>query len=47
MKKLWTQVKALEKDFDKVTYKNVPRAQNAEADKIVNEVLDSVQNLNA
>ena len=43
MNKLWNEIKALEKHFLRVTYKNIPRAQNVEADKIVNEVLDSVQ----
>lgn len=43
MQKLWKEVKELEKYFVKVVYKNIPRAQNSEADAIVNEVLDSVQ----
>ena len=43
MNKLWKEIKALEKHFLRVTYKNIPRAQNVEADKIVNEVLDSAQ----
>lgn len=42
MRKLWSEVKTLEKYFTKTTYKNVPRAQNAEADAIVNEVLDAI-----
>ncbi len=43
MRRLWAEIKALEKHFKKVGYKNIPRAQNSEADTIVNEILDSAQ----
>lgn len=42
MQKLFAQVKKLEKDFDFVVYKKVPREKNKKADKLVNEVLDSL-----
>lgn len=41
MKNLWVMVKNLEAKFKKVTFSHIPRSQNKEADKIVNEVLDS------
>jgi len=41
LKKLWEQAKALEKSFKEVLYIHVPRIKNAQADSIVNEVLDS------
>ncbi len=41
---LWTQVKNAARKFKKITFKHIPRALNKEADKIVNEVLDSQLN---
>jgi ribonuclease HI len=43
LKFLWTQVKTVENDFVKVTYKHVKREKNTEADAIVNKVLDRYQ----
>jgi ribonuclease HI len=42
LKQLWQKVKALEKNFRKITYVNVPRSQSQiqEADKLVNISLD-------
>jgi len=42
MKKYWNFVKRLEKQFKAVEYKQVPREKNAEADALVNEVLDTL-----
>lgn len=41
IKKHWKQIKTLEKNFSKITYEHVRREKNKDADKIVNEVLDS------
>jgi ribonuclease HI len=41
MKVLYDIVKDLEQKFTNVTYKHVPRTLNKEADKLVNQVLDS------
>ena len=41
MKKLWLQVKELEKDLEKISYTHIPRSKNKEADALVNEVLDA------
>ena len=38
----FTQVKKLEKFFDKVTYRHVKRELNSRADSLVNEALDSL-----
>ena len=35
------KVKELEKHFDEITYKHIPRTENKEADTLVNEILDS------
>jgi ribonuclease HI len=40
---LWQKIKDLSKKFSQISFKHVPRAMNKEADKIVNEVLDSQQ----
>lgn len=43
MKKLFLQAKELEKKLNaKVTYNQVPRAQNKIADKLVNDALDNL-----
>jgi ribonuclease HI len=42
IKKFWTEIKKLEKNFKKITYTHVPREENFEADALVNEVLDSL-----
>lgn len=39
---LWAKIKNLEKNFKSISYKYIPRAQNKIADKLVNQVLDSV-----
>lgn len=39
---LWTKAKTLEKSFVKVTYLHIPRNQNKEADKMVNNALDGL-----
>ena len=41
IKKHWSKIKVLEKDFEKLSYTHVLREKNKQADKIVNEVLDS------
>ncbi len=43
LKKYWEKIKTIQLGFSKITFKHVPRAQNKEADAIVNEVLDSQQ----
>lgn len=43
LNKLWHEIKTLEKLFQKVSYTHIPREQNKQADKIVNEVLDSIE----
>ena len=42
IKIFWGEVKTLEKSFSKVNYTHIPRTKNYHADKIVNEVLDSL-----
>jgi ribonuclease HI len=42
MKVLWNEVKDLEKSFKEVLYHHIPREKNYLADKVVNEVLDSI-----
>lgn len=37
----WKMIKDLEKHFEKITYHHVNREKNWEADKLVNQVLDS------
>lgn len=44
MKKFWLRVKELEANFERVIYKHVERKENKEADKLVNQVLDLVEN---
>lgn len=39
------EVKYLEKNFKKIEFKHVPRAENKFADKLVNTILDSIQNV--
>ena len=41
MKVFWDNVKRLESQFSGVTYNHVTRDKNADADKLVNEVLDA------
>lgn len=41
IKVLWGKVKDLEKSFVKTSYVHVLREKNAEADKLVNQVLDA------
>lgn len=38
---LWTKAKELSKNFAKTSFIHVPREKNKEADKLVNEALDS------
>jgi len=40
LKELFIKVKALEKDFVKISYTHIVRALNKEADAVVNKVLD-------
>lgn len=42
---LYDEVKNLEKQFKRVSYNSVSRIRNKEADKLVNEVLDSTLNV--
>jgi len=42
IKILWNEAKSLEKNFKEVLYHHIPRTKNYLADKIVNEVLDSL-----
>ncbi len=42
LKQLWQKVKLLQAKFKNISFKHIPRAQNKLADKIVNEVLDSI-----
>lgn len=42
LKPLFKKAKKLEGEFDKVYYRHVTRSKNFRADKLVNEVLDSV-----
>ena len=39
--KLFVQIWNLSLEFSQVTYRHVPRAQNREADKLVNEAIDA------
>ncbi len=41
MKKFWSEVKSLEKNFKSITYTHVRREKNKDADKLVNEALDA------
>ena len=41
MRKLWKEAKEIEKCFDSVSYTHVRREKNADADSLVNEVLDA------
>lgn len=43
MKLLFAEVIALKSYFEKVEFKHVPREKNKEADKLVNEILDSAE----
>ncbi len=38
----WNEVKTLEKNFKEVSYTHIPRTKNFQADRIVNDVLDSL-----
>jgi ribonuclease HI len=40
LKKQVTKVRSLLKDFGKVTFTHIPREENSEADRLVNEALD-------
>ena len=42
MKTFYNEAKILEKSFESVIYQHVPREKNYIADKIVNEVLDTI-----
>jgi len=42
IKLFWNEVKELEKSFREVLYHHIPRTRNYLADRIVNEVLDSL-----
>jgi len=42
IKVFWSEVKELEKSFKEVLYHHIPRSKNYLADKVVNEVLDSI-----
>lgn len=46
LKPLFVEVWNLRLDFKRVDFKYVPREQNKKADKLVNEILDSVRNPN-
>lgn len=43
IKPLWSDVKSLAKDFDKITFNHVLREKNKIADKMVNVILDAVE----
>ena len=43
IKTFWTEAKLLEKNFKEVLYIHIPRTKNFLADKIVNDVLDSLR----
>ncbi len=42
IKIFWNEAKNLEKNFKEVSYHHIPREKNHLADKVVNEVLDSI-----
>ena len=42
MKNFATQIKALEKNFDHITYTHISREKNKEADALVNSTLDEI-----
>jgi ribonuclease HI len=42
MRQLYNKAKSIEKNFKSVRYTHVSREKNFQADKIVNEVLDSL-----
>jgi ribonuclease HI len=42
MKELYAEVKRALRDFDSWSIRHVPRAENADADRLVNEALDGV-----
>ena len=42
LKKQVVRVRDLMKDFSKVTFVHIPREQNSEADRLVNEALDGM-----
>lgn len=44
LQKYFAKVVALRQKFGKVEFKHVPRTQNKQADKIVNEILDAREN---
>lgn len=41
LKKIFWDIQASLEEFTRVTFHHVPRAQNKEADRVVNEILDS------
>ena len=41
LKVFFAEIKMLEKRFEMVNYKHVPRGKNKKADSLVNEVLDN------
>ena len=42
MKNFFNEIKIVEKNFESVKYNHIPREKNYIADKIVNEVLDTI-----
>ncbi|WP_172602260.1 ribonuclease HI family protein [Candidatus Nitrosocosmicus franklandus] len=46
LKILSRQIAALEKNYDKITYKHVPRSKNRRADYLANKALDEYQRSN-
>lgn len=44
LRKLAMEAASLARQFDSIQYQSVPRAQNADADKIANEALDDATN---
>ena len=40
LKKLYLKVKDIEKRFTSISYKHIPRKENASADALVNQILD-------
>lgn len=40
IKPLYTEAKALQKQFESVSFEHIPREQNAEADQLANDAID-------
>lgn len=48
LKPQWAKVRAMmAADFPRITFRHIPRAENAEADRLVNKVLDEVLGKNS